>query len=226
MACVLIADDDGHIREVLRFALERDGHEVLEAEDGARALTLFETHGPDLVVLDILMPEMDGMSVCRKIRETAQTPVLFLSSRDEEVDRVVGLDLGADDFIGKPFSPRELTARVRAVLRRGPAQSDTVDLLRVGALTLDPSRHACVWQGTELNLTVTEFSLLRAMMGAPGRVYSRAELVDKIYHHGHFITDRTIDSHVRRLRKKFRDVSHDPVETVFGVGYRLNLDAG
>jgi two-component system OmpR family response regulator len=227
MARILVVDDDGHIREVVRFALEQAGHVVKEAADGAAALREASSGGFDLMILDIIMPEEDGLEVCRRIRGSGKLPIIFLSSRDEEIDRVLGLELGADDYITKPFSPRELVARVKAVLRRvddaasvkrGP---DAGAVLRHGPLVIDTARHLCTWSGREVVLTVTEFALLLALGKAPGRVFSRDELVDRAYGEGHFITERTVDSHIRRIRRKFEALGADPVETVYGVGYRM-----
>jgi two-component system OmpR family response regulator len=176
-------------------------------------------------VLDIIMPEQDGLEVCRALRARGNVPIVFLSSRDDEVDRIVGLEIGADDYVTKPFSPRELVARVKALLRRAappPAAVETAAApLRRGELTLDVGRHRCSWRDAEVALTVMEFALLRSLMGAAGRVYTRDELVDRVWGHGYAITDRTVDSHVRRLRRKFADLGADPIETVYGVGYRL-----
>lgn len=222
MATILVADDDGHIREVVRFALERAGHRVVEAADGLAALQRGQEDAIDCVVLDILMPELDGIEVCRRLRERSRVPILFLSSRDEELDRILGLELGADDYVTKPFSPRELAARVKALLRRAAAPGEPgAAPLRRGELTLDPERYKCFWRETEIVLTVTEFALLRSLMGQADKVYARAELVDRAYGLGHAITDRTIDSHIRRIRRKLAAVGADPIETVFGVGYRL-----
>ena len=223
MSTILIVDDDGHIRDVLRFALEKAGYRVLEAADGSGALATFAHSPVDAVVLDIIMPEIDGIEVCRKLRQTSQVPILFLSSRDEELDRILGLEIGADDYVTKPFSPRELVARVKALLRRTATPAATTDPapLSRGQLTLDPARYRCTWKDTEVVLTVSEFELLQAIMQTPGRVYTRGELVDRAWGAGHHITERTIDSHVRRIRKKLADVGADPIETVFGVGYRL-----
>jgi two-component system, OmpR family, response regulator len=224
-AHVLVIDDDGHIREVMRFALEKAGYRVSEAADGSRAFELLKTGSFDLLVLDIVMPEDDGLTLCRKIRaEQNRLPIIFVSSRDDELDRVLGLELGADDYLTKPFSPRELAARVAAVLRRtqppeapGAAQPP---LLR-GPVRLDVTRHTCHVNGRELTLTVTEFELLRALLESPGRVLSRAQLVELAYGAGHFISDRTVDSHVRRLRAKLAEAAA-LIETVYGVGYRLS----
>jgi len=226
MATILIVDDDGHIRDVLRFALEKAGYRVLEAADGSAALAAFEREPADAIVLDIIMPEIDGVEVCRKLRQSSRVPILFLSSRDEELDRILGLEIGADDYVTKPFSPRELVARVRALLRRAstPVEHEEAAPITRGPLSIDQGRYRCTWNGTEVVLTVSEFELLRAIMRTPGRVYSRGELVDRAWGAGHHITERTIDSHVRRIRRKFADVGADPIETVFGVGYRLRVD--
>jgi len=222
MAVILVADDDGHIREVVRFALEQAGHRVVEAADGAAALRQFDEQAIDVVVLDIVMPEQDGIDVCRMLRARSPVPILFLSSRDDELDRILGLELGADDYVTKPFSPRELAARVKALLRRRDAPAAGAEApLRRGDLCLDLQRYRCLWRDSEIVLTVTEFALLRSLMGHAEKVYSRAELVDRAYGLGHAITDRTIDSHIRRLRRKLNAVGADPIETVYGVGYRL-----
>jgi two-component system OmpR family response regulator len=223
-AHILIVDDDGHIREVMRFALEKAGYRVTEAPDGTRAYELVEREPFDLVVLDIVMPEDDGLTLCRKIRAHSRLPIIFVSSRDEELDRVLGLELGADDYLTKPFSPRELAARVAAVLRRtlpGPAPAAAAPPLVRGPIQLDVVRHTCQVSGRELSLTVTEFELLRALLQSPGRVLSRAQLVELAYGAGHYISDRTVDSHVRRLRAKLGDAV-GMLETVYGVGYRLS----
>ncbi len=228
MARILIVDDDAHIRDVVRFALEKAGHRVSEAADGKAALAEFARSAADLVVLDILMPEMDGLEVCRELRRASAVPILFLSSRDEELDRVLGLELGADDYVVKPFSPRELVARVKGILRR--VQRSTSDepaapeVIERGALRVDVDRHTCSWAGREISLTVTEFELLHSLLGMPGKVYTREELVERAYGAGHHITERTVDSHVRRIRKKFKQCGADPIETVYGLGYRLVVD--
>jgi two-component system OmpR family response regulator len=224
-AHVLVVDDDAHIREVMRFALEKAGYRVSEAPDGSQAFALLSASSFDLVVLDIVMPEDDGLTLCRKIRaQQSRLPIIFVSSRDDELDRVLGLELGADDYLTKPFSPRELAARVAAVLRRTrPAASPDVASppLARGSVRLDVVRHTCHVEGRELSLTVTEFELLRALLESPGRVLSRAQLVELAYGAGHFISDRTVDSHVRRLRGKLGEAA-GLIETVYGVGYRLS----
>jgi len=231
MQTILIVDDDPHIREVVRFALEKAGYHAVEAADGQAALVQFADLVPDLVILDIVMPELDGTEVCRRLRAQATTPIVFLSSRDDEIDRIVGLELGGDDYVTKPFSPRELVARVRAVLRRtatgleaaGTAAPPVASegLVTHGQLTLDLDRFVARWGGVEVVLTVTELGILRALSGFPGKVFSRDELMTHAYREPAVVTDRTIDSHVRRIRRKFSVVGGDPVQTVHGVGYRL-----
>jgi two-component system OmpR family response regulator len=229
MANLLVVDDDAHIREVMRFALTKAGHQVTEAADGATAFALAQAQPFDLVVLDIVMPEMDGLELCRKLRARGELPIIFVSSRDEELDRVLGLELGGDDYLTKPFSPRELSARVAAVLRRGRgslvppppgAAPGPEEALRYGSVLLDRVRHQCRVGDQELVLTVSEFELFRALLEAPGRVFSRPQLVEQAYGAGHYISDRTVDSHIRRLRHKL-GAEADLIETVYGVGYRL-----
>lgn len=226
-APVLVVDDDPRIREVVCFALRREGFETLEAGDGEEALRVFREHRPSLVVLDILMPEMDGTEVCRKIRADSRVPIVFLSSKDDEVDRILGLELGGDDYVTKPFSPRELIARVRAVLRRiraGSPQGDPAESAGRtghGKLVLDLVRHEALWDGRTVVLTVTEFGLLEALLRHPGKVYTREELMEKGYPDPSVVSGRTIDSHIRRIRHKFASVGGDPIETMHGVGYRL-----
>ncbi len=225
---ILIVDDDPAIRDVVRFALARAGFVTTEAADGRAALERFEAEGADLVVLDVILPELDGIEVCRALRRTSQVPILFLSSRDEEVDRIVGLEIGGDDYLAKPFSPRELIARIRAVLRRiapQPMQSDAnpgrAQKLQHGRLVIDLESLRARWDGQEVVLTATELGILRTLLARPGRVFSRDELMDRAYATEHVVNDRTIDSHVRRVRAKFASVGAAPIETLAGFGYRL-----
>ena len=224
MPTILVVDDDAHIREVVQYALEREGFTVELARDGAQGLARAEHGGVDLVILDVMMPEMDGLEVCRRLRAAGPLPIIFLSSRGEEVDRIVGLELGGDDYLPKPFSPRELVARVRAVLRRQQARVARPDVaaavLSVGPVTLDPARHEVTCNGELISLTVTEFGVLQTLLRRPGQVMTRQVLVDGAYDENHHITERTIDTHVRRIRAKFRPTGHDPIETVHGLGYR------
>lgn len=222
---ILVADDERRIRDVVQYALEREGYCVRTAADGRAALELVARERVDLLILDVLMPELDGLSACRQLRAQGDLPIIFLSSRTEEVDRVLGLELGGDDYVCKPFSPRELATRVRAVLRRahrdGPAVDEEVSpTLVLGALEIDLARHAVRVGGTPIALTATEFALLRALAARPGRLLSRSQLIDLAYGGDHHITERTIDTHVRRIRAKLRAHGRDPIETVHGLGYR------
>lgn len=217
---VLLVDDDPSLREVVRYALDRAGFDVVEAGDGKAALDRFARHAVDLVVLDVLMPEMDGLEVCKAIRRTSQVPIVFLSSRGEEVDKVLGLEIGGDDYLAKPFSPRELVSRVKAVLRRTRPAAELTALEAAG-VRLDTEAFRA-WAGeVEIALTVTEFRLLEVMVRRPGRVFTRDELVERAYEGPHHVSDRTLDSHVRRIRQKLREGGLDPIETVHGLGFRL-----
>lgn len=222
MAKVLVVDDDSGIREVVAFSLRREGHDVVEARDGAEGLRLFETSSPDLVLLDIMMPEMDGRECCRRIRQQSEVPIIFLTAMDDEVDMIIGLEIGGDDYVAKPFSTRYLVARVRAMLRRAATALQPTETVVTthGKLILDPATFAVTWDGVPVTLTVTEFSLLQALIRHPGHVLSRSQLMDAAYD-GVVVSDRTIDSHVRRLRNKFARVGGEPVQTVHGAGYRL-----
>ncbi|WP_338147849.1 response regulator [Neoroseomonas terrae] len=229
MPKILIADDDPHIRNVIRFALARDGHATIEAANGAAALALATGEAPDLLILDVMMPEMDGTELCRRLRRDSDVPIIFLSSRDEEFDRVLGLELGGDDYMTKPFSPRELVARVRALLRRregrvaGSPDAAPVPLRR-GALSLDADRFEARWSGHPIPLTVTEFRLLQALAARPGRVFTRDALMAAAHADARIVADRTIDSHVRHLRAKLAAVGASPIGTVHGLGYRYRDD--
>lgn len=227
---ILIVDDDPRLREVVRYALTQAGFRVREAGDGRAALGEIARKKPDLVILDVVMPELDGVEVCRRIRKESALPVVFLSSKGEEVDRVLGLELGGDDYLSKPFSPRELVSRVKAVLRRvrpravatpepveAPPAGNTIV---VGGVRMDPDRHRTHVGDEEINLTATEFRLLRVLLERPGVVFTRAKLVESAYPGNHYVSDRTLDSHIRRIRRKLRDVGLDPIETVHGVGFR------
>lgn len=225
MASVLVVDDDAHIREVARFALARAGHAVELANDGEAAHERIARGGIELVVLDVLMPELDGFALCRRLRAHGRLPIVFLSSRGEEADRVLGLELGADDYLAKPFSPRELVARVGAVLRRAaPPRTAVVDaprpLLAIGAVTIDRDRHEVRIGDAPLDVTVTELRLLAALADHRGRVLSRGQLIAAVYGDDHHVSERTIDTHVRNLRAKLAAAGADPIETVHGVGYR------
>jgi two-component system, OmpR family, response regulator len=222
---ILIVDDDPHIREVLAFALQKAGHNTREAPDGEAALAAIAHDKPDLVVLDINMPKMDGLEVCRQLRRNSDVPVLFLSSRDDEIDRVLGIELGADDYVVKPFSPREVVARVAAILRRSSPRAPQVEAggsVQHGQLSLDLDAWKASWAGEEIVLTVTEFGLLRTLATMPSRVFSRDAIIDHLHGPGFAITDRTIDSHIRNLRAKFAKAGGgDLIETRAGIGYAM-----
>ncbi|WP_232475991.1 response regulator transcription factor [Flavisphingomonas formosensis] len=228
---ILVVDDDPHIRQLLVFALGKAGLDAIEAEDGEAAIAAVAAHEPDLVILDINMPKMDGLEVCRQLRRDGDMPILFLSSRDDEIDRVIGIELGADDYVVKPFSPREVVARVMAILRRTaahpPATDQATSVIRHGQLLLDLDGWRATWSGDEIPLTVTEFSILRTLASMPAKVFSRDAIIDRLHGPGFAITDRTIDSHVRNLRAKFAEAGGgDLIETRAGIGYRLGTCTG
>jgi two-component system OmpR family response regulator len=224
---ILIIDDDPHIRDVVCFALEQADYTVRQAANGRQGLELFHYKAPDLIILDIMMPEMEGTEVCREIRKTSAVPILFLSAKDDEIDRIVGLELGGDDYVAKPFSPRELVARVRAILRRAEANAigaqaqSNGNVLSHGRLMIDLDEFRAWWDGQEVVLTVTEFGIIRTLLQRPGKVFTRDNLMDQAYDLHRIVSDRTIDSHVRRVRAKFASVGAEPVETVHGLGYKL-----
>lgn len=223
---ILVVDDDPHIREVICFTLTKAGMETVVARDGAEALEQFQRHAPALIVLDVGMPEMDGLEVCRQIRKTSNVPILFLSARDEEIDRVLGLEIGGDDYVTKPFSPRELVARVNVILRRATGRSEpepeATQALVVGALEIDAERHKVLFNKTEIILTAIEFAIIRSFARRPGMVFTREQVMRAAYDNNIHVSDRTIDSHIRNLRAKFSAVGClDAIETVHGVGFRL-----
>jgi len=229
MPTIALVDDDRNILTSVSIALEAEGYRILTYTDGASALEGFKTNPPDLAILDIKMPRMDGMELLRRVRQKADMPVIFLTSKDEEIDELFGLKMGADDFIRKPFSQRLLVERVKAVLRRAtpkdgqaPKELDAKVLER-GLLRMDPERHTCTWKSDPVTLTVTEFLILQALASRPGVVKSRNALMDAAYDDQVYVDDRTIDSHIKRLRKKFKaaDDDFDMIETLYGVGYRF-----
>ena len=236
MAKITLVDDDENIVTSVSMALESHGHAVKAYFDGASGFAALESDPPDLAILDVKMPRMDGMEVLRRLRQTTDLPVIMLTSKDEEIDEILGFNLGADDYIHKPFSQRLLLERVRAVLRRArpemeeelgtasgaSAAAAAAKPLKRGKLTLDPARHDCLWDGRPVKLTVTEFLLLQSLAQRPGFVKSRDNLMDAAYDDQVYVDDRTIDSHVKRMRKKFRvvDPEFDAIETLYGVGYR------
>lgn len=227
---ILIADDDPHIRQLLAFAFAKAGLDTVEVEDGAAVLDITARQKIDLIVLDINMPRIDGLETCRRLRAEGDVPILFLSSRDDEIDRVLGIELGADDYVTKPFSPREVVARSMAILRRSTPKAPLVEAssrIDHGRLVLDTDGWRATWDGAEVSLTVTEFSILKTLATMPSRVFSRDAIIDRLHGPGFAVTDRTIDSHIRNLRGKFAVVGGgDLIETRAGVGYRLGRCAG
>ena len=240
MATIALVDDDQNILTSVSIALESEGYKVETYTDGSSALEGLGVKRPDLAIFDIKMPRMDGLELLRRLRQTSDLPVIFLTSKDEEVDELFGLKMGADDFIKKPFSQRLLVERVKAVLRRvaapaaGVAGSNATgsasgaadggqNLLERGHLSMDKERHTCTWKGKSVILTVTEFLILHALAQRPGVVKSRDSLMDAAYDDQVYVDDRTIDSHIKRLRKKFKvgDDEFDMIETLYGVGYRF-----
>jgi two-component system response regulator ChvI len=230
MANIALVDDDKNILASVNMLLEQEGYHVRTFSDGASALTALTANPPDLAILDIKMPRMDGLELLRRLRQHADLPVIFLTSKDEEIDELMGLNAGADDYIRKPFSQRLLLERVKAVLRRAEAIKGGVtagadgkkEALVRGKLALDPLRHECTWDAKPVRLTVTEFLILQALAQRPGFVKSRDSLMDAAYDDQVYVDDRTIDSHIKRLRKKFKvvDDDFDAIETLYGVGYR------
>jgi two-component system phosphate regulon response regulator PhoB len=220
---ILIVDDEPDLLELVRFNLSQAGFDVDTATGGQEGIDKARRHRPDLVVLDLMLPDVPGTEVCRRLRtdpELGAVPILMLTARSEEIDRVVGLELGADDYVTKPFSPRELVLRARAILRRTRADGEPAKLMRRGLLELDPERHRCRVGEHEIKLTAKEFELLQALMERPGRVMTRDRLLDEVWGADITVTSRTIDTHLKRLREKLGEAG-DLVETVRGVGYRF-----
>jgi len=229
MATIALVDDDRNILTSVSIALESEGYRVETYTDGASALEGLAARPPNLAILDIKMPRMDGMELLRRLRQKTDLPVIFLTSKDDEIDELFGLKMGADDFIKKPFSQRLLVERVKAVLRRivnrepGAAPAEAAKVIERGKLAMDPDRHSCTWDGKPVTLTVTEFLILQSLAQRPGIVKSRDALMDAAYDDQVYVDDRTIDSHIKRLRKKFNavDEAFDGIETLYGVGYRF-----
>lgn len=231
MAKIALVDDDRNILTSVSILLESEGYDVETYNDGQSALDAFNRKLPDLAVLDIKMPRMDGMELLQRLRQKTSIPVIFLTSKDDEIDEILGLRMGADDYVKKPFSQRLLIERVRSLLRRQEAldgaeieeTEDTKVMVR-GQLTMDPLRHSVSWKGNNVTLTVTEFMLLQALAQRPGFVKSRDQLMDVAYDDQIYVDDRTIDSHIKRLRKKMRtaDDTFNAIETLYGIGYRYN----
>lgn len=227
MKKVLVVDDEPKIIQLTQDYLENAGFSVISAGDGERSLAVIQAEKPDLVVLDLGLPGMDGLDVCRSIRKTSNLPIIMLTARDEETDKLVGLELGADDYITKPFSPKELVARVRSVLRRSELAQEEREVIRVGDVTLDLPRMQVTVSGEEIELTATEFQLLQALASQPGRIFTRSQLLNAV--HGVAIEsyERAIDAHIKNIRRKLEPVPHEPryIQTVYGVGYRFSDEA-
>ena len=224
---IALVDDDQNILTSVSIALETEGYRVKTYKDGEEALRGIGQQPVDMAILDIKMPRMDGMELLQNLRQTSQLPIIFLTSKDDEIDELLGFRMGADDYIKKPFSQRLLIERIRALMRRVEATGDIPtgkqeEKLVRGDLVLDPERHLCTWQGKPVQLTVTEFLLLRALAQYPGHVKNRDQLMDAAYGENIYVDDRTIDSHIKRLRKKFREIDGEfgEIETLYGVGYR------
>lgn len=229
MSKILVVDDDPHIRELIRFALEKANYVVTLANDGQQALQSFTKTSFHLIVLDINMPEMDGLECCREIRKTSEVPILFLSSRDDEIDRVLGLEIGGDDYVTKPFSPRELVARIKVILKR-MHQINVSEVEKIetgtyiyGLLALDKQQHVVYWDKKRISLTAIEFAMLLQLIKQPKRVYSREQIMNGSYQDNIHVSDRTIDSHIRHIRQKFLAVGCPTIiETQHSVGYKLS----
>lgn len=221
---ILVVDDEPEIVRLLRSYLERDGYRVVTAYNGEEALYTARHEKPDLVVLDILMPKMDGLAFTRQIRREQDVPIIMLTARAEETDRIVGLEMGADDYVTKPFSPREVVARVRAVLRRAQPKPEAPPILRAGPIALDRSEHTVTVAGESVELTPTEFDILETLMRDPGRVFSRTEILEAVHGVAFEAYERTVDAHVKNLRQKIEADPATPqyILTVRGAGYRLN----
>lgn len=227
MKKILVVDDEPKIIQLTQDYLENAGFSVMSANDGERAMTMIQVEQPDLVVLDLGLPGMDGLDVCRLIRKKSNLPIIMLTARDDEADKLVGLELGADDYITKPFSPKELVARVRSVLRRSELAQEAREVISVGDVTLDLPRMRVTVGDDEIELTATEFQLLQALASQPGRIFTRSQLLDAV--HGVAIEsyERAIDAHIKNIRRKLEPVPREPryIQTVYGVGYRFNDEA-
>jgi DNA-binding response OmpR family regulator len=223
-ARILVAEDDPKQANLVRVYLEREGHSVLVVGDGRTALEQARVRRPDLVVLDVMMPQVDGLDVCRILRGESEVPILLLTARTTEDDMLLGLDVGADDYITKPYSPRELAARVRALLRRaGVVTAGNQAILKVGDLEIDPGRFEVRVGGRPIVLTAKEFGILEVLAGEPGRAFTRAQIIDRAFGFDHYVLERTVDAHVMNLRRKIEEDAAEPryVQTVYGRGYRL-----
>lgn len=222
MPTVLVVDDETPLRDLIRAYLERDGYSVVEASTGKEALSAAALHNPDIIVLDLMIPEIDGTEVCRRIRASSDVYIIMLTAKADEVDRVVGLEVGADDYLTKPFSPRELVARVRALLRRPRGQVVAARMLRFGDLTIDVDGHEVRVGNETITLTATEYRLIALLASTPGRMYSRAQLLEHVWGSSYYGDDRVVDVHIANARRKIQEnsTSQPFIETVRGAGYR------
>ena len=221
---ILVVDDELEIVKVVRAYLEQSGFRVITASDGEQALAVFRHEVPDLIVLDLNLPKLDGLDVCRTIRRDSNVPIIMLTARVEETDRLIGLEIGADDYITKPFSPREVVARVRTVLRRATPAPEPSSLITIGALSIDPLKHEVQLQSRSIDLTPSEFNILLIMASQPGRAFSRMDLLDAAQGEAYEGYERSIDVHIKNLRQKLGDEPRDPtyILTVYGVGYKFS----
>jgi len=228
---ILVIDDDPHLRTSVAFSMEKAGFAIAEAQNGIEGLEVFKTYSPDLIILDVMMPKLDGTETCREIRRISHVPIVFLTSAGEEIDRIVGLEMGADDYITKPFSPRELVARVKAIFRRvdhlpvnkiDRDQSDPSQVLKIGRILIDLEQCMVLLEGKEIAMTAVELKLLSSFVRRPKKVFERDSIMTHAYGDNVVVSDRTIDSHIRKIRQKFSEFGVDPIETVHGIGYKLS----
>ena len=220
---VVVVDDDEKIAQLLRAYFERDGFAVYTAHDGLAALAAVKDYTPDIVVLDLMLPELDGWEVCRRLRRESDVPIIMLTARDEETDRLIGLEIGADDYVAKPFSPREVVARAKVILRRVGRVAVKSDILRFGLLEIDSGRHIVTFNGIDIELTPTEFKIIELLAKSPGQVFSRLQIVDEVQGFAFEGFERTIDAHIKNLRRKIGDNPKEPryIQTVYGIGYKF-----
>jgi len=226
-AKVLIVDDEPHIVELVKFNLETEGFKIIEAFDGKQAIDLAHCQKPDLIILDLMLPEMDGLQVCKELRasrDTRDIPIIMLTARGGEIDKILGLEIGADDYITKPFSPRELIARVKAVLRRAATGDDTQNIIKIGNIIIDTEKYEVLVNGKKQDLTPKQFELLKMLASNPGKVFTRDYLLENIWGYDYLGDTRTVDVHIRHLRQKIEKDSEKPlyIETIRGLGYKFN----
>lgn len=226
MTRVLVVEDEVNLREPLVYLLQKEGYDVIEAEDGNVALALFQSHSPDLILLDLMLPGLSGNEVCRQIRTSSEVPIIMLTAKDAEIDKVVGLELGADDYVTKPYSTRELLARMKAVLRRGRevAQAEQ-GMLRAGPVVMDIERHTVTVEGTQIQMPLKEFELLELLMENVNRVLTRGQIIDRVWGSNYFGDTKTLDVHVKRIRSKIEEDPSRPklLQTVRGLGYKFEI---